>query len=380
MRAGAGDFEGAKKTFGGIIWLCCEISIGVILLSITISTLSLNTHVFNTHFISSNEASILIFLFGLGVCLSFFLGTISTGFTCCGKNATGILISNLSRLLETVTIAITLWLKCSPVYVCLTGLIIKLLIGIIQAILLIRTAPWLFKPKVSADQTVVKRLIKPSLAFLAFPAGNALALQAPLLVLGVVFGSTSVAAFSSLRTLARLPIQLTNVFNASIWPEMSKAYGSGDMVLLRKLHHHSWIMNMLLVTTTSIVIAFFGDTIVSLWLHKQNLYNPFILQGLLVVSVFFSIWGASSIVLTAVNSHTKMAIYYLIINSLGCVLSYIFSIYLGIQGFIYTLILVEFLMVLIVLPMAISVSKDSLRNFIISVFNSCSYSFGRLGK
>lgn len=380
MRAGAGDHEGAQRTFRGAIWLCSRVSVGVMLISIAASTLCFHWHILNTHYISSNEAAILIFLFGVGVCLSFFTGTISTGFTCCGKNATGILIGNVSRLFEALAIAIVLWLGYSPVHVCLAGLIVKLLIGFIQAIFLISVAPWLFKPKHRADHTIVKRLIKPSLAFLAFPIGNALALQAPLLVLGAVFGSTTVAIFSALRTLARIPIQLTNVFNASIWPEMSKAYGSGDMTLLRKLHHHSWIMTMLLVTSTSIGIAFFGEAIVNVWLHKQGLYNEFILKGLLVVSGFFSIWGVSSIVLTAVNSHAKMATYYVLINCLGCFLSYIFSIYLGIQGFIYCLILVEVLMMLIVLPMALDISKDSLRNFTASAFGSLTNNFSHWKK
>ena len=376
MRAGADDYEGAQRTFRGAIWLCSLVSIGVMLISIGASTLCLQLHILNTHYISPNEAAILISLFGLGVCLSFFLGTISTGFTCCGKNATGIFISNLSRLFEALSIAIVLWQDCSPVYLCLTGLIVKLLIGFIMAVWLRSVAPWLFKPKYSADHTIVKRLIKPSLAFLAFPIGNALTLQAPLLVLGAVFGSSSVAVFSALRTLARIPIQLINVFNASIWPEMSKAFGSGNYALLRNLHQHSWMMTMLLMASSSIGIAFFGETIVNVWLHKQGLYNEFILQGLLVVSGFFSIWGVSSIVLTAVNAHAKMATYYVIINSFGCIFSYIFSIFLGIQGFIYTLILVEVLMMIVVLPMALEVSKDSFRNFIISVFEILTHNFG----
>jgi len=376
MRAGAGDYEGAQRTFRGAIRLCGLVSIGVMAISVAVGIVCLWLNIPNTRFIMPDEAAMLIFLFGLGVCLSFFLGAISTGFRCCGKNATGLFISNVSRLIETLAIALVLWLNFSPVLVCSTGLIVKLIFGIPQVLLLRSYSPWLFTPKYGADHTIVKRLIRPSLAFLAFPIGNAMALQVPLLVLGAVFGSAYVAIFSALRTLARIPIQVTNVFNASVWPEMATAYGAGNLVLLRKLHQNSWMMTMLLVTSSSIGIAFFGEVIVNTWLHKQGLYNEFLLQGLLLVSVLFSIWGVSSIVLTSMNSHAKMSMYYLAINSIGSFFSYLIAIYLGIQGFIYSLILVELITVVVILPMALNVSKDSLRNFISSILDILVNVFG----
>lgn len=376
MRAGAGDYEGAQKTFRGAIRICGLVSIGVMTISILVGVICLWLHIPETSFINPGESAILIFLFGLGVCLSFFLGTISTGFRCCGKNATGLFLSNVSRLIETLATALVLWLDFSPVLIGSTGLIVKMIFGIPQVLLLRSYSPWLFTPKYSADHTIVKRLIKPSLAFFAFPVGNAIALQVPLLVLGAVFGSTSVAIFSALRTVARIPIQMVNVFNASIWPEMATAYGSGNLALLRKLHQNSWIMTMLLVTSSSIGIAFFGEFIVNTWLHKQGLYNEFVLHGLLLVSLFFSVWGVSSIVLSSMNSHAKMSIYYLAVNIIGSFVSYFIAIYLGIQGFIYCLILVELVTVMVILPMALDVSKDSLRNFISSILDILVNVFG----
>jgi len=380
IRAGAGDYEGAQRTFHGAIWLCSIVSIGVITLSTIVAIVCLQFHIPNIHLITSDETALIIFLFGLNVSLSFFLSTISNGFRCCGKNATGIFMGNVSRLIELLVTGIVLWLDCLPVYVCLSGVIVKLALGIPQALLLRSVCSWLFTPKFNADHTIVKRLIKPSLAFVAFPIGNALALQVPLLVLGTVFGSSAVAIFSALRTLARTPYQLMNVFNTSIGPEMSIAFGSGDLALLRRLHQNSWIVTMILVMTTSIGIVYFGESIVNTWLHKNGLYNGLILKGLLTVSFFSSIWGLSSIVLSSVNAHVKMTTYYLIVNATGCLLSYFMSIYLGLQGFISTLILVEIMMIIFVLPMALKISQDSLRNFAVSILESFAYNFGYRGK
>jgi hypothetical protein len=76
------------------------------------------------------------------------------------------------------------------------------------------------------------------------------------------------------------------------------------------------------------------------------------------------------------NSHAKMSMYYLAINSIGSFFSYLIAIYLGIQGFIYSLILVELITVVVILPMALNVSKDSLRNFISSILDILVNVFG----
>jgi O-antigen/teichoic acid export membrane protein len=376
MRAGAGYYEEAQRTFRGAIWLCGIASISVMTISIIVAMVCLQFNIPSTNFITSDEVALIIFLFGLNVSLGFFLSAISNGFRCCGKNATGIFMVNVSRLIEVLATGIVLWLDYSPVYVCLTGLIVKSALGIPQALFLRSVCSWLFTPKCTADHSIVKRLIKPSLAFLAFPIGNALALQVPLLLLGTIFGSAAVAIFSALRTLARIPYQLMNLFNTSVGPEMSIAYGSGNMALLRRLHRSSWMITMIIVLLISTGIIFFGELIVNTWLHKIGLYNGLILDGLLVVSFFSSMWGLSSIVLSSVNAHLKMTTYFLIINATGCLLSYFMSIYLGMHGFIFSLILVEVMIMMFVLPMALKISQDSLRGFAGSILKRFAYNFG----
>lgn len=137
MRAGAGDYEGAQRTFRCAIRICGLVSIGVMIISIAVGIVCIWQHIPNTHFIMPDEVAMLIFLFGHGVCLSFFLGAISTGFRCCGKNAIELyIISNLSSLIQSLATALVLWLNFSPVIVCSTDLIVKLIFGIPQVLLL----------------------------------------------------------------------------------------------------------------------------------------------------------------------------------------------------------------------------------------------------
>jgi O-antigen/teichoic acid export membrane protein len=376
MRAGASEYEGAQRTFRGAFWVSSLVSTAVMVFSILAAILVWKVNFLHTEYIAPHDAAILFVLFGLGVSLNFFLGVIFAGFRSGKKNATGIFLGNCSRLMEMLVTGLMLWLSFSPVYVCLSAFLVKFGLGILQFIWLGRVCPWLFSPKYSADKTLIIRLIKPSLAFLAFPMGNALSLQGPILVLGALFGSTSVAIFSVMRTLSRVPYQVTFSFSSSVSPEMSSAYGAGDINLLRKLHRKSWFLTVILVLLAASSIALWGEWVTGVWLHKQNAYDVFILHGLLATSVLLAIWSASSMVLVSVNQHAKIAIYYVLVNGIGVAASYLASLYFGIQGLIITLILVELVMLLVIFPKALAISKDNLSGFSISVLESLLGNFG----
>jgi O-antigen/teichoic acid export membrane protein len=375
IRAGAAEYEGAQRTFRGALWVCSLVSAAVMAFSLIAALLTWRTSITITSIITAHDAAVLMFVFGLAVSLNFFLGVIFAGFRCCGKNATGIFLGNCSRLVEVIATGFMLWLDYSPVYVCLASFLIKLSLGVLQLALLRWVCPWLFTPRFNADKTIIKRLIKPSLAFLAFPLGNALALQGPILVIGTLFGSTAVATFSAMRTLSRVPYQFTFAFNSSVSPEMSLAYGSGDMTLLRKLHRKSWVVSISLVLLSALGIAVLGEWVVNIWLHKHAAYNALMLDGLLAVSVILAAWNVSSMVLVSVNQHAKIAIYYVIANGLGFIASYLMAMYFGILGLVLTLIIVEVVMLMVVFPKALLISKDSLDDFTKAILEHLPFSF-----
>jgi O-antigen/teichoic acid export membrane protein len=271
-----------------------------------------------------------------------------------------------------------LWAAQSPSTLCLGMLAAKLGMLVVQWAILKRRAPWLFMQGVSADKTIVQRLIKPSLAFLAFPVGSALALQGPIMIIGALFGGAAVAVFSTMRTVSRILIQITGAFNASVWPEMSRAYGAGQMATVRALHRGSWGIALALILTASLVLLTQGHTLVQFWLRKGDVFNAPVLLSLLVVSLISAIWNASSVVLASINAHARIAVAYVGVNAACLALGALMGWQVGMYGLLASLILAECLLLIYVVPQALDASGDTLPAFLKGVWHDSAERLGKL--
>ncbi|WP_159098979.1 lipopolysaccharide biosynthesis protein [Aquabacterium olei] len=362
MRAGAEDRTGAQQTYRGAFWiaglaLCCATLLGLVFVLIKIIT---NSPV--TSLISDNVAAIILMLLAVNVGMSFFGGVYSAGYRCAGRNGTGIFISNCSRLTEATSTAALLISGFGPIQVCVGILTVKAAFLAIQAWHLPRVCPWLYSPHVKADKTLARRLIKPSLGFMAFPASGALSLQGPILILGTALGGEAVAIFSAMRTLARIPMQATNVLNASVWPEMSRAFGAHNLAQVRRLHRGSAAITAMAASCSGFTLAVFGGYISSIWLGSSANFQPFVLHWLLAASAVSSLWNTSSIVLASSNSHSGMGVAMVVSSALSILLGWELTESHGLVGMLISLLIGEVTIFLYVVPRALKLTEDSVSN------------------
>jgi O-antigen/teichoic acid export membrane protein len=364
MRAGAGDHSGAQRTYRGAHLVALVAGAISLLMGLALAFMAVEWHTPRTTVITANDAGWIIMTLSLGVGLSFQGGVISAGFRAAGRNALGISLANTSRLLEALTMGILLALNWGPLGLCLSALAVKALMQLVQHLWLRRICSWLHHPPVAADRTLVKRLIAPALGFMAFPLGNALALQGPILIIGQIMGGPAVALFSATRTLARLPIQITNVFNASVWPEMSRAHGAGDTPALRSLHRGSWGLTLLLVAASSTVLLVLGPWIANAWLGSKAHFEPLVLSLLILATAFSAIWNASSVVLSAINAHAGLGIRYVLINAVCLGIAWVLTPTFGWWGMLPALVLAEVSLLIWVMPKVMAITHDTLSAFI----------------
>jgi O-antigen/teichoic acid export membrane protein len=219
---------------------------------------------------------------------------------------------------------------------------------------------------VKADRHIVRRLIAPALGFLAFPLGNALALQGPILIIGAVFGGPAVAMFSALRTLARVPMQLSNMFNSSVWPEMTRAYGAGDLLLLRNLHRASWGLTALLVFCMAGALGVLGRWIAHQWLGGQAPFDPLVFNMLLLLTVVSAMWNSSAVVLTATNSHLALGSLYIAVNAVGIALAATLTLPFGWWPLLGCLAAAELGLLAWVLPKVLGLTTDRFPDFVMN--------------
>jgi len=70
-------------------------------------------------------------------------------------------------------------------------------------------------------------MIHPAVSFLAFPLANVLSFQGVTLVAEALFGTATVALFTSYPTIARVAVQSTDIFSHALWPEFAQLFGQG---------------------------------------------------------------------------------------------------------------------------------------------------------
>jgi len=364
MRASAGNHRGAQETFRGALLVSLLAGAVALTVGVVAGVLNFRYAVPATPHIPSAEAAAVLLVLALTVAIGFTGGVVSAGFRCGERNALGIVLSNTSRLLEALTMGALLLAGKSPLWLCAGGLCVKLLMLLAQMLWLVRIAPWRFTPYAAADKNLVKRLIAPSMGFLAFPLGNALALQGPILIIGYVFGGPAVAIFSAMRTLARLPIQITNVFNSSVWPEMSRAFGSGDMPMLRQLHRQTWGVTLFLTVGSGLGLCLLGPVVAHIWLGANVAYNAPLLNTLIAVTVVSATWNASSVVLAAINAHARMGLVYVLTNAATLGTAYLLTPHLGWSALLSCLLVAEVMLMAYVLPLVLATTADKLRPFV----------------
>jgi len=363
MRAGAGDRRGAQATFLGALWVATIAAAVVVVVGAVAAALCGLWHWPATPHMASTDAAYILLLLAVGVAMGFAGSVLSAGFRSSERNALGISLSNAGRLLEVVLTAVLLLCQMPPLLICATFIAVRLLMLGLQALWLRRVGGWLFAPGARADRQLVRRLVRPALGFMAFPLGNALVLQGPLMIIGATMGGAGVAMFSSLRTLARVPMQVTNMFNSSIWPELSRAHGAGNLELLRRMHRISWLTNLLLILPMALGQIILGQWVVRHWLGAAAPYDAGVFGALVMITAISVIWNASSVVLAAINMHAKLGRDYLATSAIGLSAAALCSSFGGWASLLVPQLLAEVVLLYLVLPTVLRLTGDCCGDF-----------------
>lgn len=364
MRAGASDRSGAQQAFRLSITLSLLAGILTLVIGGVLAGVAHWLHYPHTPRISSPDAAWILMLLAASVALGFIGGVISAGFRCAERNALGISLANLARLLEVTAVVVVLPLGATPTDVAWVICSVKALTLVAQAIWLHACCPWLFGKPSTNDPGLLRRLVAPSLGFMAFPLGNALALQGPVLIIGHFMGGSAVAVFTALRTLSRIPMQVTNALNASVWPEMSRAHGAGELDTLRSLHRTNWGLTLWIVVAAGCILVGLGPWIAQHWLGADTRFEWPLLMLLVLLATVSAVWNASSVVLAAINAHLHLGIRYVTMQGMALALAWALTSTLGWYGLVGSLILAEAMLLLWVTPQALNTTQDGWRGFL----------------
>lgn len=368
MRVAVGDQEGALQTFQSSWVLATVVSLTSLLIALIGVWWIPWQHWLKLSSVSDLQAATVMIILGAQVVVSQQNGVTESGYRSDGHYATGEFWSGMLRLAEAVTATAVAVLGGSLLAVASTYLIVRCVGSIAYVLLLRRLSPWIRYGISHARLKTIRQLAAPAFGFMALPVGYALNLQGIVLVIGARLGPIAVVSFSTLRTLCRVNSQLIGLIKRALWPELSKAFGEGNIPLARRLHRHACQASLGLSVVGGLLLWVFGPHIYRFWIRGNVSFDATCFGVLLLVVVTNSFWDTSSIIPMSINAHCRIAIMYMVAATVSLGLAWILVRPLGITGAAIALFATDGWMTGLVLRTSLDYVQDSLKNFLAALF------------
>lgn len=313
----------ADRIFSAALYLCKHLFFGIFLLGIIVA-IALN------HFDWITTETLFVIVLLMGVSLGNIFPSLSEAVCrASGANAVGVYLTNIARITEWVGLLVGLIIGKSYIFVAL-GMLIGRVIGNALIFGYVSVTYRKFKwSTTGARRRIVHSLVKPSLAFAAFPVGNLVGLQGMSFLVGVLIGPTAAALFATHRTISRILVQALTVISHSVWPEFTKLYAINDTNRLKKLYFRTIWIGLLITCLGGLSISGLGTDILRFWSHGQISADQKLLNILLAAAIVSSLWLPGRVLMMATGKHIRFSVLYLLGNVLSLL---IFTFLAGISG------------------------------------------------
>jgi O-antigen/teichoic acid export membrane protein len=375
MSVAAGQREAALDTFQST-WLLISVVSVVLLTLVCVAAWFVPWQLWmKLSVISNHGAALIIVVFSAYSLISLQTGVLDSAFRCDGNFAFGTTCFSVFRLAEVAIAMIPVVCGGRPLHVAITYLVARIVGSAVVILILRRKSPWIRFGTTHANFASIRRLASPAFAFMAFPIGNALSLQGLTVLIGGTLGPVAVVCFSTMRTLSRVGFQVLAVIARALWPELSAAFGAGNISLARNLHRRACQVAFTLSLACSVVLAVIGPRVYGSWTRHAVSFDPLTFNLLLLVVLANSFWGTSSVVPMASNQHEKIAVGYIIGTSLSLALAWALLKPFGTAGAAIALLVIDCSMVWLVLRVALRQLSDEPGPFARSMLSMPNFGF-----
>lgn len=368
MLMAAGDQVGALDVFQSVLALTIAVSAatGAAFLAL-VWWLPFNRWL-HIATISPQDTHRVIILLTLSVLLSMQETLYQAAFRCVAKYAYGTLLKSIINFAAFVAVSVVVLTGGNVVQTALGYFVVNAVGTLLLWVELRRAVPWIRFGLIHARRATLRRLAVPAISFMALPVGNALNLQGMLLVVGHVLGPVAVVIFATARTVSRTAVAFMGMISNTIWPEMSSAVGAGDMPLARSLHRRACQISIGSGLGIVIVMAATGPWIWARWTRHSFPTDTILLDLMLLLVIFSSLWMTSIVALTATNRQQQVAVVYLAATGGSLAAAWAMAHLYGLRGVAIALIAGEAFMAVSVLRTSLRFLGDTLGGFAASLF------------
>lgn len=354
MSMGRGDYVAANRTFqSALVFMVCTCS------ALFVVSLPL---VFwgKWHALESDEYKVTLTALILIVLMTFFSGLAEAIFRAMHRYALGTMMSNFIRVAEWLGGMFGLWWDAHFSSVAL-GMMIARLLGVIVAVVCSNqfTQGRIRWGVQQASWQEVREMFKPAIAFMMFPLSNALSFQSITLLVGYLFGASTVAIFNTYRTFARLAVQASSIFSHALWVEFSHAFGQGGAGAIRGLYSRAVWLGAVIAFGLSLVLYFLAPLILKLWTHNAIGFQAALMLTMLLYAAVGGIWHVPRTLLLSTNEHGKLAKWTLGVAVISVVLAYLLGQWMQVEGVVIAMLVSEFVIATVCIVLVNSFFKLS---------------------
>lgn len=257
--------------------------------------------------VSETDRKIALLCLATSVLVAQFNGLAETIFRAEGRHAQGIMMGNISRLLEWTGLITGLFLFGTLTGVAATGLLLRL-IGL--------TTIYIASTKVGsninwgfslASRKEVRELIRPALSFMAFPLSNALSIQGITILVGHMFGPVAVTIFNTYRTISRIALQVTGTLGNSLWAEFSRLYATGGAAAVLPVYQRASLLGGVAALLVSLALIVIAPYLLSVWSRNAIAFDFALMMLMLSYAAVGGLWNVARTLLMAINNHSNLS-------------------------------------------------------------------------
>lgn len=324
------------------------------------------TNSLGLHCVSNQTANFILTTLVLQIFLTMASSIMDAVYYAHSKSAKATYLNNVNKLSNSLIILIGILLHLSLPSITTIGLFPSIIILIYKHYNTKKLFPYHLSLK-DKNFTLLKEIIKPSIAYMAFPIGNIIIFQGFTLLINSFFGPTNLILFNTTRTMVNFIRTMIQTITSAIKPEFTLAFGRKDYNFMKQIHRKTLLSCFTLSIIISIFFLIAGPLIYKIWTSDKIEFHYILMLNLAFAMILNSIWEASGATLMSTNNHIGLGRIYIISSVLSISIGFISSKYLESLNFTaLSLSICDLFMSMYAVRKALSLTKD---NFSIKKWN-----------
>lgn len=236
-----------------------------------------------------------------------------------------LLCQTVTYLVENVAVLVIAVLGYGPVLAA-CGLLATRLVATLGTYLLgLRLVPDLKPGFARASWTEWKQMWGPALAASAFGFGVAGYLQGSVMILGVVAGAAVIPAFTAVRTLSRLGVQIATLVSLPVAQEFASAMGKNQPYRAGRFFGLVLVPATALSTAGAAGLILLGVPFVRLWTHGVIVADQNLIIFMAVSSFASMFWNPLANLIMVINRQRSFSYVNLGISAVGLLQIYVMA-------------------------------------------------------